>query len=94
MALEGLPPRTIHGPVTAGLRPHLPIIEDVRLTPDAPPGSCRISLDRTSAGAPVLAEARQSQRKLSIRGSRCREGGGGGEVEMEEVDGVKNGMRV
>ena len=41
----------------------------------------------------MLAEARQSQRKLSVRGSRCREGGEGGEAEMEKDNGVKNGMR-
>lgn len=79
MALEGCPPCTIHDPVTAGLRPHLPIIEDVRLTP---------MLSLAPAESPWI-EHLQTHLCWRKRGSHkgsCPSGGVGAGREEEEEE--------
>lgn len=85
MALEYQPLDTIHDLVTAGFRPHLPVIKDVCLTLMVSPVTAVSPWVEHLQAHLCWWKRRQSQRKLSGRESRGREGEEGG-VEVEKGD--------
>lgn len=85
MALEHQPLHTISDLITAGLRPHLLVIEDVCLTPMVSPVTAASPWVEHLQAHLCWWKRRQSQRKLSVRGSGGREGEEGG-VEIEKDD--------